>query len=347
MHILETENQTLVKALEAFRHATGIQVEVKTKVLKNHLHGDTVIQFTPEIGHFYTYGAEIKKIDRFAHLADLKYRFGEQAEERLLVVPKLTDEMANKCKELNLQFIDTAGNAYLKRQGLYVFIKGLRHDKNGIVDKPEGNRAGTATNLRVTFALLCKQALLNATYREIKDIAGVALGTIGWIFYDLEHRRYTLKEKNGRVLHERKKLIQEWITNYPFKLRPKLNARRFKAPETDWWKTVEIAQYKAQWGAEVAATNLTGYLRPQTYTVYFQAKDKQKNMTKMVIDNKLKADPQGEIEFLDAFWDFKEEPLPENVPPLLIYADLLATLDPRNLDTAKLIYDKYLADEPN
>ena len=342
----ETENQAVVKALKAFRDVTGIKAEIKTTNV-NHLEGDNVIQLTPEIGKVYTYVVEIKNVDRFAHLADLKNRFGEQAEEQLVVVPRMTDEMANKCKELNLQFIDTAGNAYLKRQGLYVFIKGLRHDKNVLIDKPEVNRAGTATNLRVMFALLCKQDLLNATYREIKEIAGVALGTIGWIFYDLEHRRYTIKNKNGRVLQERKKLIQEWITNYPIKLRPKLNIIRFKALDVDWWKTVDITQYKAQWGAEVAAKNLTDYLRPQTYTVYFQAKDKQKNITKMVIENKLKADPQGDIEFLDAFWDFKEEPLPENVPPILIYADLLATLEPRNLETAKIIYNKYLADEPN
>lgn len=346
MAILETENQTLTKAIDAFRQNTGIKVEIKTKHFKNRL-ADHVIELIPGIDNVYLYFVEIKNVDRFAHLADMKYRFGEQAEEQLLIVPKITDEMANKCKELNLQFIDTAGNAYLKRQGLYVFIKGLRPDKNILVDKPEGNRAGTATNLRVTFALLCKQALINATYREIKDVAGVALGTIGWIFYDLDHRRYTLKGKNGRVLQERKKLIQEWVTNYPIKLRPKLNTRRFKAPDADWWKAIDITKYKAQWGAEIAATNLTGYLRPQAYTVYFQAKDKQKNMTKMVIENKLKADPQGEIEMLDAFWDFNEEPLPENVPPILIYADLLATLEARNLDTAKIIYDRYIADERN
>jgi hypothetical protein len=35
--------------------------------------------------------------------------------------------------------------------------------------------------------------------------------------------------------------------------------------------------------------------------------------------------------------------MPETVPPLLAYADLLATLDPRNLEAAKLIHDQYLA----
>jgi hypothetical protein len=61
------------------------------------------------------------------------------------------------------------------------------------------------------------------------------------------------------------------------------------------------------------------------------------------VENRLRADPRGEIEVLDAFWNFEDEKdLPETVPPLLIYADLLATLDPRNIETAQMIYDKYL-----
>ena len=65
-------------------------------------------------------------------------------------------------------------------------------------------------------------------------------------------------------------------------------------------------------------------------------------MTRMVVDHKLRADPQGDIEFIDAFWDFKGEPPADTVPPILVYADLLATLDPRNFDTAKIIYEKYI-----
>ena len=52
----------------------------------------------------------------------------------------------------------------------------------------------------------------------------------------------------------------------------------------------------------------------------------------------------GEIEILDAFWNFDDnQPMTPTVPPLLAYADLIATLDPRNLEAAKLIHDRYLA----
>jgi hypothetical protein len=185
--------------------------------------------------------------------------------------------------------------------------------------------------------------LLNAPYRDITQAAGVALGTVGWAFYDLNARGYITggKGKRDRVLLERQKLLQEWVTNYPIKLRPKLNPRRFRAPTTDWWKEVIITQYGAQWGAEVAAEKLTAYLRPQALTIYLH--NEQGNLAKLVAEHKLRADLQGDIGILDAFWDFKDEnPLPETVPPLLAYADLIATLEPRNLEAAKIIYERYI-----
>ncbi|MDO8340863.1 MAG: type IV toxin-antitoxin system AbiEi family antitoxin [Candidatus Woesebacteria bacterium] len=86
------------------------------------------------------------------------------------------------------------------------------------------------------------------------------------------------------------------------------------------------------------------YPRPHALTIYLHKEHGQKNLTRLVAQNKLRADPQGDIEILDAFWDFEDEkPIPETVPPLLAYADLIATLDPRNLEAAKLIHDRYLA----
>lgn len=343
MKILEKEQQILPKALEALHRTTGIngEIAIEEPLLDNGVLADaTVILKTTD--QQYLFIAEIKRIDRFANLVDLKYRLGEQADKMLLVAPRITEEMAGKCRELDLQFIDTTGNAYLKRPGLFVLVKGQRPDENFKLDRPEGKRAVTPTNLRVVFALLCEPALLNATYRNINEVAGVALGTIGWVFYDLDERGYTVGEKTKRTMLERDKLIKEWVTNYPLKLRPKLNARRFRAPNPDWWKTIDARQYGAQWGGEVAAEKLTGYLRPQTFTLYFHKAGMHKNMTKMVVELKLKPDLFGDIEIVEAFWDFKDANLTETVPPILVYADLLATLDPRNLETAKIIHEKFI-----
>lgn len=51
----------------------------------------------------------------------------------------------------------------------------------------------------------------------------------------------------------------------------------------------------------------------------------------------------GNIELLQKFWHFKDEWEEKGlVPPLLVYADLIASGDPRNLETAKMIYEQEL-----
>lgn len=352
MKPIDTREQTILdRALEALERTTGIHGQMIGRELRNGqgYRADTVVEIEAN-GQRHPYIAEIKRVDRFAILRDIKNQYAPygQAPQPLLVTPRITTEAAEKCRELDLQFIDATGNAYLHGPGLYVLVKGQRPaDKEDFpLTEQEGKRAGTATHLRVIFAVLCKPELLNAPYREIVKVAGVALGTIGWVFNDLADRGFTTggKRKGDRVMLERKKLIDEWITTYPIKLRPKLNPRRFKAPKPDWWKAVDITQYGAQWGTEVAAEKLTGYLRPNTATIYLHKEKGQRNLTRLVAENRLRPDAEGDIEILDAFWNFDDEqPMTQTVPPLLAYADLNATLDPRNLEAAKLIHDQYLA----
>jgi len=345
------EQNILDRALEALERTTGIHGQVLERELRNGqgYRADAMVELEAN-GQRHPYAVEIKRVDRFAILREIKNQLAldGQATQPLLVAPRITAETAEKCRELDLQFIDAAGNAYLRGPGLYVLVKGQRpiEGEDFLLIGQEAKRAGTATHLRVIFALLCKPGLLNAPYRDIVQVAGVALGTIGWVFNDLADRGFTTggKRKGDRVMLERRRLIDEWTTNYPIKLRPKLNPRRFKALKPDWWKELDITQYGAQWGAEVAAEKLTGYLRPDTLTIYLHKKNGQHDLTRLVTKNRLRPDPTGDIEVLDAFWDFDDEqPLPQTVPPLLAYADLIAALDPRNLEAAKLIHDQYLA----
>jgi hypothetical protein len=342
---MNKEQELLWRALEALHKTTGIAAKiVEVEGITHGFRWDARIEI--EINRqVYKYIAEIKNVDRFAMIEQIKNQLATQTDQPLLVVQRITTGVAEKCREIGLQFIDTIGNVYLQRPGLFVFVKGQRpkEGEHFLLDQQNAQRAATPTNLRVVFALLCKPELLNAPYREINEVAGVALGAVGWVFTDLNIRNYTVGGKGERVLLEHQRLLQEWVTNFPIKLRQKLNPRRFHAPIPDWWKNINVTKYGAQWGGEVAAEKMTRYLKPQDLTIYFHKKNAQQNLAKMVVENRLRADPRGEIEVLDAFWNFEDEKdLPETVPPLLIYADLLATLDPRNIETAQMIYDKYL-----
>ena len=341
------ENDMLDQAIEALRQTAGLEIEVEK--LKNHGFldiADAFIQVTINQKK-YAFVVQIKNVDRFAMVAQVKQQLEGFEERPLLIAPRITDAAADKCRELDLNFIDLAGNAYVNEPGLLIFIKGQKQEiqQNNPMNYFKVGKALTPTNLRMVFTLLCNPEMLNAPYREIAKVAGIALGAVGWGFNDLAARALTLGDgkKNNRVLIQQEKLIQEWVTNYPIKLRPKLNPKRFKANIQDWWKKIDVRKYNAQWGGEVAADKLTNYLKPNFYTLYLHGKELKKNVKELIVDNRLVPDPQGDIEILEAFWDFDDADfLPETVPTLLVYADMIASNDPRNLETAKIIYEKLI-----
>lgn len=341
------DKDMLDQAIEALRQAAGLDIQVvEYEPTAMRTRADAYIKIAHNKKN-YEFVVEVKNVDRFATVAQVKHQLEGYDKAPLLIAPKLTDAAANNCKELGLNFIDLAGNAYINEPGLFLFIKGQKLDlyQNNQMNYYKGGKALTPTNLRMVFALLCNPELLNAPYREIAKVAGIALGAVGWGFDDLAARGLTLGDgkNNNRVLIQVEKLTQEWVTNYPIKLRPKLNPQRFRTNNPDWWKNMDVRNYNAQWGGEVAADKLTNYLKPNFFTLYIHVKDARKNFAELIVDNRLIPDPKGDVEILDAFWNLDDANLmAETVPPLLVYADLLASNDPRNLETAKMIYDRLI-----
>jgi hypothetical protein len=101
----------------------------------------------------------------------------------------------------------------------------------------------------------------------------------------------------------------------------------------------ELGRFQAYWGGEVAAARFTRYFKPEMTTVYLRG-----NLARLRVALKLKREPQGNVELLKAFWDAQyDDQENATVPPLLVYADLMASGDPRNLETAEQIYERKLA----
>ncbi len=56
---------------------------------------------------------------------------------------------------------------------------------------------------------------------------------------------------------------------------------------------------------------------------------------------KLRPDPDGIIEVYQPYWNIEKDEA-EVAPPLTVYTDLMITGDPRNMDIAGEIYEKFL-----
>jgi hypothetical protein len=268
------------------------------------------------------------------------YRRQQDQTRCVVIIPQVTADMADRLRDDDTQFLDTAGNCFINEPPFYIYIKGNK--LQGVVKAPVVGRAFKQTGLRVLYALLCNPGLENETYRAIAAKTDVALGMVNWVLNELNELGYLVETGKGRARHIRligkEKLLERWITGYAEQLRPKLLMGRYQGAD-GWWQKAVLKPEKAQWGGEVAAGKLTDYLKPQTITVYV---DKD-NPEAVLIQHRLKKDPQGDVELLQRFWQPDTiVPQGETVHPILVYADLMATGNQRNIETARILYDEHI-----
>ena len=198
-------------------------------------------------------------------------------------------------------------------------------------------RAFQPAGLQLIYTLLCNPGLENKPYRLMADKADIANGAVTLVIRDLKKLGYLLDlGKKGRKLIRKEELLQRWINLYAELLKPKLLIGRYNTDNLDWWKQEKVITKDTLLGGETAAAILTRYLKPQKHTIYTG-----ENHVKLLLQLKLKTAEDGNVELVKKFWNFDDLFDKDNlVNPVLIYADLIATGDKRNLETAKIIYDK-------
>lgn len=328
------QKEVLKTAMAAFRRQTGLPlVATRAAKDKNYLEiKATGITATLDL----VVCVNALWIDAITLLKDRLDRCNQQ----ITVLQQITAEKADTLREAGIQFIDTAGNCYINQPQLYLLVKGNK--AQGAIKKPTVNRVFKQTGLRVLYAMLCNPGLENETYRTIAAKTGVALGMVNWVFKDLNELGFLLETGTGRTkkvrLLNKEKLLERWITAYAEQLRPKLILGRYRGAE-GWWQNAQLNPAQALWGGEPAAAKLTDYLKPEIITVYA---DKE-NPAGVIIPNRLKKDPQGNVELVARFWQPETiAPHKEMVHPVLVYADLMATGNQRNIEAARMIYDQHI-----
>lgn len=341
--MIRTETELLENARRALEQETGLHTHVEAlEVFTDQgivdaillLDGDAPVKLKAEIKawaqHINT-GALINQVQRLGR-------------NGILVTDYVNPQLADRLKLNKIQFMDAAGNAFIRAPGIHVYVTGRKRIKPDLVVGDGPTQLFNPTGLKVTYILLRDPGMVNATYRDIAEQANVALGTVGAVMRDLKDGEYVLQRGNRRLLRHYEKLLNRWVENYPEKLRPKLRIGRFTAGETDWWERIRITAFNGQWGGEIAAARYTNILKPQVATVYLESKDRLPNLVRAARLRKLDEFTaiQGmEVHINTRFWALGEQET-ETVDPVLTYADLVATADPRNLEVAQEIHRKYL-----
>ncbi|MCX6271031.1 MAG: type IV toxin-antitoxin system AbiEi family antitoxin [Bacteroidetes bacterium] len=249
------------------------------------------------------------------------------------IFPKIKEELI----KMEVAYLETCGNIFLKIDQVLVHIDGKKYLPE---ERMKTNRAFTKTGLKVLFLFLLDEEHLNRPFREIANLAGVALGNINYVMNDLRVNGFIQVNKDGknRILNK-PELLQKWMGAYNERLKPVLEIGRFRFLKADNlvdWRNIQMKAGKTCWGGEPGGAILTDYLRPEIFTIYTD-----EDRSEMVKNYRIVPDPAGNIRVFKKFWKFLQNF--ENVaPPLLVYVDLLNTGDSRCIETAKLVYDRFL-----
>lgn len=338
-----TDIEILERVMEAFELETGRRLHVQklgTRIGDQEI--DAVVQFGG-----VEYNVQIKRWVQQANLGALIHQVQQLPGNKLLIADYVNKNLAKRLKEAGVQFLDTAGNAYVNQEDLYLNIRGndplvtltvkdRQHltttvpiGKNRDI-RPEQHRvtgrAFTPTGLQVVYEITRDPELIDRPYREIAERADVALGTVGWVINDLKGRGIVVNRRGHKHIANMKTLIQAWAEAYPLKLRLKCFVGGFIADDPLWWKEFNIKNYGGQWGGETAAAILTGYLKPQVTTLYVRADYTQAEIAKIIQAARLRRanrETDANVEILHPFWPQNEPDI--TVHPLVVYADLIAT----------------------
>jgi len=344
----ELERTVLEAAIAAVLRTAGIKLKAQTQLKRGNRLLDAEI--TVEGLKKVRFAVEVKKWAQQANFGAMVNQVQQLPGKGMLVADYVDPMMADRLRELDIPYIDTIGNVYINEKPFYVLVKTTRAQTNaerntqGLLKTRQQGRAFNPTGLKVVYAFMKNKNLLNAAYREIAEKTDVALGTVGWVINDLKQGRFLIEiPPKKRRLKNKKQLLDKWVDAYLEKLRPKLFVGTFSTENDDWWQGLDngLEKYGARWGGEVAAAKLTGYLNPEEVTVYLPKEGDEQ----LFFDYRFRKDPNGKIQVYRAFWDENQNYQNDDadiVDPLIVYADLIATGDVRNLETARKIYDKEL-----
>jgi hypothetical protein len=327
------EKDIVEDAIKRFSESTGLKIRYEAS--QEHPSEADGFLFITGDEKEYCFQVEVKQTINKTIAGQIALQILLRQDTVLTITRYVSPQLAGHLKNLDIYFLDTAGNAYIKSQSLYIFSKGNKLSED---QRPDNlSRAFKAKGLQVLFALMRINNLENRPLREIAELSNVALGTVQWVMKDLKKLGYLIDMgKRGKRLIKKEDLLSRWTITYSEQLRPKQLIGRFTADNRNWWVDTKISQYGALWGGEVAGDILTQNLKPEIITIYTNEQPGT-----LILKGKLKKDLNGEVEILRTFWSGELTSIDKDtVHPILVYADLIASGDKRNIEIANMIYEK-------
>lgn len=267
----------------------------------------------------------------------------------LLLADYVNPSLGKQLREVDINFIDTAGNVFLRQEpGLHLYVEGKKL-QTPVQEAP--TRLFQPSGLTLLFGLLVTPGSVNRSYRDLAKANGVALGTVGWIMRDLREQGYVEPVGKDRIqLIRKKELFDRWVDGYATRLRPKILVGEFVDPTSDLDSVVDAFEKYSlaqdmRWGLTggFGAFDLLHHYRGLTLSIFVE---KWIPETALVALHLL-PHKEGNVEVLrsfspQVFGTFDKQPEHPVAHPLLIYAELLYLGGDRELESARQLYTTFL-----
>ena len=346
---MKNENNILNQCLDRFRFLLPIKdIKVKkTEINDNNRRIDGLLEVMTEKGKS-SFVFEVKRIIKRPIPFQL-YQYQKNIDKNFILFAEYVNpSIAEDLKNHNVNFIDCQGNIFIHVPNhLYIDVQG---NKLRIQKEKEVTAIFQPKGLQLLLLLLTREEALNLSLRELARISGNSLGRTSTIMKELKSRGYVLETaKNKYEFQEKKKLFDKWLENYGERLRPKLLIGTYRISSKKDIREINniLTEKKLNYafGGGTGAEVLTNYYRANYIDIYIWEEQGDKIIKELKLlpakDYNLRLFKLYSNEII--FRDYKIEY--QLVLPLLIYAELLYIGNNRELETAKIIFDKYLKDK--
>ncbi len=265
------------------------------------------------------------------------------AKNLLLFAPYVPVEIGRHLAEHEVSYVDTVGNCHLvtKDGGLLVHVEGKRPTRS--IDAKSGVRL---PSYQLIFAILAQPDLVSQPIREIAAVAGVGKTTVSDQLRRLTRKGLVAKTRGKRVITDRRQLLERWLSAYPDIVRPGWLYGRFttrtEKPEALEREIAKIwGQRRWAFGGGAAAWRMNRFYRGPSLVLHVDAvpTDELRRLRALPADD-------GMLTVLHTPGTAPYAGVrPHVAHPLLVYTEMITSLDPRLREAAERVRTQFLGED--
>lgn len=250
--------------------------------------------------------------------------------DAIYLLDELTVRSAHELRSMSINYVTADGRALVSLPGIHVDVRGRPRPGSPAKRNPtSGANLFSTRRAQMILCLVTWPHLLYASQREIAHIAGVSVGMVPTTLATLRRADFLDDGTERKRLINAGSLIDGWVAAYPTGLREKLGIAQYEGTLPSREK-IDTTFPDAVVGGEFALSTIRN---PQSLLLYTERWN-----VRGAIEQQWRKSDQPNVMIRRKFWcdaSVHAESPSTTAPPLLVYADLLATGDPRLVEAAK------------